>query len=83
MNDPINFIKSLENNSNDDFRLPTRQSVYLLPDIDWEKYYNCVDISDLETIKNQKIQRTINLRQTTKKEADIHTTRTKDTKGFF
>jgi hypothetical protein len=33
--------------------MPSRQKVYCLPDINWNKYYDCVDIEDLEAIKSQ------------------------------
>lgn len=61
MNDPINFVKNIN-----ELKAPTRQKVYLLPDIDWNKYYDCVDLEDLEAIKNQKLNRVQSLRQSQK-----------------
>ncbi|CAF0759339.1 unnamed protein product [Brachionus calyciflorus] len=61
LNDPINFVNSLNS-----LQVPNRQKVYLLPEIDWNKYYDCVDLEDLEAIKNQKLNRVQSLRQTQK-----------------
>ncbi|RNA11310.1 ZZ-type zinc finger-containing 3 [Brachionus plicatilis] len=61
MGDPINFVKKIN-----ELKAPCRQKVYLLPDIDWNKYYDCVDLEDLEAIKNQKINRVQSLRQSQK-----------------
>lgn len=61
MNDPINFVKKIN-----ELQAPSRQKVYLLPEIDWNKYYDCVDLEDLEAIKNQKLNRVQSLRQTQK-----------------
>jgi ZZ-type zinc finger-containing protein 3 len=44
--------------------IPSRQRVYMLPDIDWNKYYDSVDLNDLEMIKSQNSQRANSLRQT-------------------
>jgi ZZ-type zinc finger-containing protein 3 len=44
--------------------IPSRQRVYMLPDIDWNKYYDSVDLNDLEMIKRQNSQRAHSLRQT-------------------
>ena len=67
MQDPIRFIQNLRFlNTSSNLDLPTRQKVYVLPEIEWNKYYDCVDLEDLEAIKNQKINRVQSLRQTSK-----------------
>lgn len=47
-------------------KIPSRQQVYVLPDIDWDKYYECVDLSEFEAIKSQNTQRVHSLRQSVK-----------------
>jgi hypothetical protein len=67
LRDPINFVTQLKHPSTiAKLDLPTRQKVYVLPEIDWNKYYDCVDLEDLENIRNQKLSRVQSLRQTTK-----------------
>lgn len=68
-NDPMNFVNNLNKNNStitSTSNLPSRQKVYILPEIDWNKYYDCVDLEDLEAIKNQKLNRVQSLRQTNK-----------------
>ena len=65
--DPHSFVAKLRNVANahaDDDVLPQRQSVYVLPELDWERYYRCVDVDDLETMRAHSQQRTHSLRQT-------------------
>jgi hypothetical protein len=67
LNSPVEFVNSLKNNTKKEEEfLPNRQKVYVLPEIDWNKYYECVDLEDLEQIKNQKLNRVQSLRQTQK-----------------
>lgn len=47
-------------------KIPPRQKVYVVPEIDWEKYYECVDLSEYEAIKTHNTQRTHSLRQSVK-----------------
>jgi hypothetical protein len=70
LRDPIPFVRQLQATAatahTTDPLLPTRQQVYVLPEIDWNKYYDCVDLEDLENIRNQKLSRVQSLRQTSK-----------------
>ena len=68
MKDPLNFVGTLKLDQDKDSKIefPPKQKVYLLPDIDWNKYYDCIDLEDLEEIKNHAKQRTHSLRQATK-----------------
>lgn len=59
LNNPAKFL-----NQNNNVPLP--QKVYILPAIDWDKYYECVDMSDFEAIKCQNNQRVHSLRQSVK-----------------
>ena len=61
-----NKNKDAENSTNLLAKIPPRQKVYLLPDIAWNKYYECIDLEDLESIKKQKEIRVHSLRQTNK-----------------
>lgn len=47
-------------------KIPPRQKVYVVDEIDWEKYYECVDLSEYEAIKTHNMQRTHSLRQSVK-----------------
>ena len=47
-------------------KIPERQKVYTLPEIDWDKYYDCVDLSEYEAIKTHNNQRVHSLRQSVK-----------------
>lgn len=75
LQDPNKFISLLNHRriDNDDFlsKIPSRQKIYLVPEIDWDKYYECVDLADLESIKNQNLQRVQSLRQATKMSQEI------------
>lgn len=72
LKNPLEFVKSLATTNNSEESLlktkdiPLRQKIYVLPTINWNKYYECVDLEDLEIIKNQKYQRVQSLRQTNK-----------------
>jgi hypothetical protein len=66
LNDPIGFVKTLNTESSLMKQIPTRQRVYALPEIEWNRYFECVDVDDLEEIRNQKLTRTHTLRQTSK-----------------
>lgn len=66
LKDPIAFVNTIKSNDSKTMQLPTRQKVYVLPEIDWNKYYSCVDVDDLENIRNQNAGRTQSLRQTNK-----------------
>lgn len=65
LKDPSKFIKHLSNGSLAT-KIPQRQKLYVLPEIDWDKYYECVDLSDFEAIKSQNNQRVHSLRQSVK-----------------
>ena len=50
LKDPVKFVNYLNKKQNEkktysdgDFKLPERQSIYLLPKIDWNKYYDYFD----------------------------------------
>ena len=47
-------------------KLPQRQKVYLVTEIDWNKYYESIDLEDLDMIKKHKELRTHSLRQSSK-----------------
>ncbi len=64
LKDPLKFINSIQTSTTKN--IPTRQKVYVLPDIDFNKYYDCVDLDEFEAIKTQNMQRTHSLRQTCK-----------------
>ena len=68
LNDPVTFVKQLSKKSEEgqDFgkQIPPRQKVYVLPEINWNKYYDCVDTKDLEAIRKTTELRTHSLRQT-------------------
>jgi ZZ-type zinc finger-containing protein 3 len=71
LDDPLLFINSLKDNNiscskNLVDNIPMRQKVYLVPEIDWNKYYESIDLEDLETIKKHKEIRVHSLRQTNK-----------------
>lgn len=63
LKEPLKFINLLTKN---ELNIPSRQKCYVLPDIDFNKYYDCVDIEDFEAIKNQNTQRSHSLRQSFK-----------------
>jgi hypothetical protein len=65
MKDPLNFVNVLKLNQ-DKNEFPAKQKIYLLPELDWNKYYDCIDLDDLEAIKNHTKQRTHSLRQANK-----------------
>ena len=52
-------------------KLPQRQKVYLVPEIDWNKYYESIDLEDLDMIKKHKELRTHSLRQSSKIENQV------------
>ena len=71
LSNPIEFIECLKDN--DRFalnslveKIPQRQKVYLIPEIDFDKYYESIDLEDLEIIKKHKEIRAHSLRQTSK-----------------
>ena len=70
LKNPTKFVSLLNkhNMDNNEFlsKFPSRQKVYIVPEIDWDKYYECVDLGDLETIKNQNMKRVQSLRQANK-----------------
>lgn len=54
----VNYLQKRQINSNytdPEFSLPTRQAVYVLPDIDWSKYYEHIDFTDEEIAKNENL----------------------------
>ena len=61
LKDPMKFINYLNKIHNDknytdnDFKLPERQSIYVLPKIDWNKYYDYIDWNSEEIIKNENL----------------------------
>ena len=65
LKDPLKFI-SLLGSQSESLNLPVRQQVYMIPEIDFNKYYDCVDLEDFEAIKNQNTQRVHSLRQSFK-----------------
>lgn len=66
LKEPIRFVKGLNGENNLLKDTPARQKIYCLPEIDWNKYYDCVDVNDLDDIKNQHKNRTQSLRQASK-----------------
>ena len=79
LNDPFKFIKELANKDTSNNKLlslqnsqysiekiPTRQKVFVIPEVDWNKYFENIDLEDLESIKKQKEIRVHSLRQTSK-----------------
>ena len=66
LKDPLKFISLLGNSKSESLDLPVRQQVYMIPEIDFNKYYDCVDLEDFEAIKNQNTQRVHSLRQSFK-----------------
>ena len=68
LNDPVTFVKHLSKKSEEGpdlgKQIPPRQKVYVLPEINWNKYYECVDTKDLEAIRKTTELRTHSLRQT-------------------
>ncbi len=65
LKDPLKFI-SLLGSQSESLNLPVRQQVYMIPEIDFNKYYDCVDLEDFEALKNQNTQRVHSLRQSFK-----------------
>ena len=65
LKNPAEFVRQLAANKLSG-RIPFRQKVYCLPEIDWDTYYECVDLSDFEALKNQNLQRVHSLRQSVK-----------------
>ena len=63
LKDPVKFLNLLKQNK---IETPQRQQVYVLPEIDFNKYYDCIECDEYETIKSQNIQRTHSLRQSFK-----------------
>jgi hypothetical protein len=63
--DPLNFVDVLKLNKDKENKcdFPSKQKVYVIPEIDWNKYFDCIDLEELETIKSHTKQRTHSLRQ--------------------
>jgi hypothetical protein len=61
LKDPIKFVNYLNKKqldktySDKEFKLPERQSIYLLPKIDWNKYYDYIDLNSEEMIRNDDL----------------------------
>lgn len=68
LENPLEFIEKLSRGES--FELPTRQSVYLLPEIDWNKYYECVNISSEEFERTEGLLKASLRRQVKKIQPD-------------
>jgi hypothetical protein len=61
LKEPMKFINYLNKKHEDktyidqEFKLPNRQSIYMLPKIDWNKYYDYIDLNSEEMIKNENL----------------------------
>jgi hypothetical protein len=56
LNNPLEFLKYLSGDiRTNEYEMPPRQTIYLTPDIDWNKYYSCVDFSNEDMISNQNL----------------------------
>ncbi len=70
LNNPGEFLRNFNQN------VPQPQKIYIIPDFDLDKYYECVDISDYEAIKCQNTHRVHSLRQSVKLIQQLETFKT-------
>jgi ZZ-type zinc finger-containing protein 3 len=68
LENPLEFIEKLSRDES--LELPTRQSIYLLPEIDWNKYYECVNISSEEFERTEGLLKASLRRQAKKTQPD-------------
>ena len=79
LKDPMKFVNYLNKKHankkylDKDYKLPERQSIYVLPKIDWNKYYDYIDLNSEEMIKNDHLIESFHTLRRVKRAAAMNT----------